>query len=57
MEELAAAEVRSWGRATPDTILSPPEELARTSEQGPISQRMVPMKPARGEGMAHCGTE
>ena len=48
-----AAEIMSLGRATPDTVLSPPEELARTSEKGPISQRMVSMRPARGGSMAY----
>ena len=33
MEDLVAAEIRSWGRATPETTLFPPEELARTSEK------------------------
>ena len=33
MEVLVAAEIRSWGRATPETTLFPPEELARTSEK------------------------
>ena len=41
VEEPAAAEIRTWERATPETIFSPPEALAR--EKAPLSQPMMPV--------------